>query len=195
MENTINRTSLVTQIGTSIRILLVTMAICSFIYPLVLLSIGQTLTPNSANGSLIINDQIKIVGSKLIAQRFVRAEYFWPRPSAVEYNASAAAGSNLSPTSPLLRVRAMELIERLNGSDKNPIPADLVTASASGIDPDITLTAAIFQAERVARARGLEPEIILGLLDSCAYRPGGVITSQKLVNVLSVNLALDKLSK
>jgi len=195
MDNRIERTDFITQAVTSIRIVLVTMVICCLLYPLVVLGIGQTLTPNSANGSLVRNGRGEIVGSKLIAQKFDRPEYFWPRPSAVDYNAAAAGGSNLSPTNPELRERAKTLIASFKATAEDPIPADLVTASASGLDPNITLAAARYQAGRVAASRGLSKETLMELLDRYARRPGGVLTPQPLVNVLLVNMALDRLGK
>lgn len=195
MDNTIERTGFITQAGTSIRIGVVTMVTCCLLYPLLLLGLGQTLTPNTANGSLVRNGRGEIVGSKLIAQKFDRPEYFWPRPSAVDYNAAAAGGSNLSPTNPELRERAKTLVARFKATAEDPIPADLVTASGSGLDPDITLTAARYQARRVAAARGLSNETIMELLDRYARRPGGVLTPQPIVNVLLVNMALDRLGK
>ena len=195
MDDTIERTGFITQAGTSIRIGLVTMVICCLLYPLVVLGIGQTLTPNSANGSLVSNGLGEIVGSKLIAQKFDRPEYFWPRPSAVDYNAAAAGGSNLSPANPELRERAKTLVARFKATAEDPIPADLVTASGSGLDPNITLTAARYQAGRVAAARGLSNETIMELLDRYARRPGGMLTPQPLVNALLVNMALDRLGK
>jgi K+-transporting ATPase ATPase C chain len=171
------------------------MVICCLLYPLVIWGLGQTLTPNSANGSLVSNDRGEIVGSALIAQKFDRPEYFWPRPSAVDYNAAAAGGSNRSPAHPELRERAMNLAARFRASAAAPIPADLVTASGSGLDPDITLAAAKYQAARVAAARGLPVETLVELLDQYARRPGGALTPQPLVNVLRVNMALDGLGK
>lgn len=195
MDKPIERTGFISQAGTSIRIVLVTMVICCLIYPLVVLGIGQTLTPNSANGSLVSSGRGEIIGSKLIAQQFDRPEYFWPRPSAVDYNAAAAGGSNLSPTNPELRERAKTLVARFKATVEDPIPADLVTASGSGLDPSITLAAARYQVARVAKARGLSSETIRELLDREARRPGGVLTTQPIVNVLLVNMALDRLSK
>jgi len=195
MDNTIEKTGFITQAGTSIRIVLVTMVICCLLYPLVILGLGQTLTPNSANGSLVSNGRGEIVGSKLIAQKFDRPEYFWPRPSAIDYNAAAAGGSNLSPANPELRERAKTLVARFKATAEDPIPADLVTTSGSGLDPNITLTAARYQAGRVAAARGLSNETIMELLDRYARCPGGVLTPQPIVNVLLVNMALDRLGK
>lgn len=195
MDNTIEKNGFFAQMGTSIRIVFVTMLICCLLYPLVIWGIGQTLTPYSANGSMMINSQGEIVGSKLIAQRFDRPEYIWPRPSAVGYNAAAAGGSNLSPTHPELRERAKALVARFKTSADDPVPADLVTASGSGLDPNITLAAAKYQAARVAAARGLSIETIMALLDKHARRPGGALTPQPLVNVLLVNMALDRSGK
>jgi K+-transporting ATPase ATPase C chain len=195
MDNMTERNGFITQAGASIRIVLVTMAICCLLYPLVILGIGQTLTPHSANGSLVSNGRGEIVGSKLIAQKFDRSKYFWPRPSAVGYNAAAAGGSNLSPANQKLRERATILVTKFKASADNPIPADLVTASGSGLDPNITLAAAKYQSGRVAAARGLSNETIMELLDRYARRPGGLLTPQPLVNVLLVNMALDRLGK
>lgn len=193
MDNSIERTGFITQAGGSIRIVLMTMIICCLLYPLVILGIGQTLTPNSANGSLVSNDRGEIVGSKLIAQKFERPEYFWPRPSAVDYNAAAAGAGNLSPANPEFREGAKTRAARLKASADDPVPADLVTASGSGLDPDITLTAAKYQAGRVALARDLSIETIMDLLDKNARRPGVALTPEPLVNVLLVNMALDRL--
>jgi potassium-transporting ATPase KdpC subunit len=195
MDNTIEKTGFITQAGTSIRIVLVTMVICCFLYPLAILGLGRTLMPDSANGSLVSNGRGDIVGSKLLAQKFDRPEYFWPRPSAVDYNAAAAGGSNLSPTNPELRERAKALVARFKASADHPVPADLVAASGSGLDPNITLAAAQYQAARVAAARGLSTETIMALLDKYARRPGGALTLQPLVDVLRVNMELDRLDK
>jgi K+-transporting ATPase ATPase C chain len=180
---------------TSGRIVLATIAVCCLLYGLVILSFGQLVTPHRANGSLVRNERGEIVGSALIAQGFSRPEYFWPRPSAVDYNASAAGGSNLSPTNPELRSRAQAIVAKMGGADDKCIPADLVAASGSGLDPHITLDAAKYQAERVASARGLSVAPVITLLDKCAERPGGALTSGPVVNVLLVNMALDRLEK
>jgi potassium-transporting ATPase KdpC subunit len=199
MDNAIEKIGFISQAGTSIRIAFVTAVFCCLIYPLVILGLGRTLTPYSASGSLVRNGQGEIVGSELIAQKFDRPEYFWPRPSAVDYNAAAAGGSNLSPTNPQLRERAKALVTRFKASADDPIPADLVTASGSGLDPNITLAAAKYQAERVASARGLSRETVIGLLRKFAHRPGGALTpqsrDQRVINVLLVNMALDRLDK
>lgn len=195
MNTTTENTGLAGQAWTSIRVVLVTMTMCCLLYPLAILGLGQTFLSYSADGSLLRNDQDEIVGSKLLAQGFSRPGYFWPRPSAVDYNAAAAGGSNLSPANPALRDRAKALVIRFGAAAHDPVPADLVTASASGLDPNITLAAARYQARRVASARELSVETIMALLDADAHRPGGALTPRPLVNVLSVNMALDRLGK
>jgi len=185
----------VPQIVTCGRIVLATMAICCLLYTLVILGVGQAITPHTANGSLIQNENGVIVGSEVMAQKFERSEYFWPRPSAVDYNASATGGSNLSPTNPKLRIRAEEILTRLGRTDERPVPADLVTASGSGMDPNITLQAAEFQAQRVAATRGLPLATLMGLLNKHAEKPGGFLTEEPLLNVLLLNIALDSLSR
>jgi len=195
MNNPIEEAGFCSQVLVAIRIVLTTMAICCILYTFLALGIGQVLTPHSANGSLVRDDQGKIVGSELLAQGFSRPEYFWPRPSAVDYNASAAGASNLSPTNPKLRTRAEAIITRFGAAPGKPVPADLATASASGLDPHITLAAAKFQAGRVASARGLDGATVMQFLEKYANRTEGALTSEALVNVLLVNMALDKLGK
>jgi K+-transporting ATPase ATPase C chain len=195
MDNAAKKGGLLGQVETSMRIVFVTMLTCCLLYPLVILGVGQTWVQYSANGSLVRNDQGEIAGSALIAQGFSRPGYFWPRPSAADYNAAGAGGSNLSPTNPELRDRAKTQVGRFGAHAGHPMPADLVAASGSGLDPDITLAAAKYQAGRVASARGLSVETVTALLKKYAYRPGGPLTPQPLVNVLLVNMALGRLGK
>ncbi|MFH0727466.1 MAG: potassium-transporting ATPase subunit KdpC [Pseudomonadota bacterium] len=173
------------------RVLIATMAVCCFLYGLLVLAFGQFVVPNSANGSLVRNGKGEIIGSELIAQAFTRPEYFWPRPSAVDYNASAAGGSNLSPTNPALRKRAETILDRMTAAAGNPLPADLVTASGSGLDPHITLQGALYQANRVASARGLSSATVEKRIEQHAVRPGVGFMQEPLVNVLLLNRALD----
>ncbi|MCI0480249.1 MAG: potassium-transporting ATPase subunit KdpC [Candidatus Dadabacteria bacterium] len=180
------------QLVTSVRIVIFTMAVCCVLYTLLIFVIGRTLTPHTAEGSLITYREGKVMGSELIAQKFTRPEYFWPRPSAVDFNAAATGGSNLSPTNPKLRERALEIMGVIGTTADNPIPADLVTASGSGLDPHITLEAARYQAERVAEARGLPIETVNGILDEHAVKTGGMLTPEPLVNVLLINIELDR---
>ena len=147
--------NLLTQIWTSLRITVVTMLICSGLYTFVILMAGQAFTPATAGGSIVRDEHGEVIGSKLIAQKFTRPEYLWPRPSAVDYDAAESGGSNLSPAGEALRQRAQENIQRLSGDNQSAIPADLVTASGSGLDPHITEKAALFQADRIARALSL----------------------------------------
>ncbi len=182
------------QLAACLRLMLVSAVILCVLYPLSILAVGRTFAPWTAQGSLLTNEQGQVVGSAQIAQAFTRPEYFWPRPSAVDYKADATGGSNLSPAGEALRQRALESLKILNATPQRKVPADLVTASGSGMDPHITLRAAHWQAERVARARGLEPSDVVELTDSLAETPGGVLNSAPLVNVLKLNMALDHLS-
>ena len=175
------------------RIVLFSMAVCCLIYGLVLLLIGQCLFPRSANGSLVRDEQGVVVGSELLAQGFSRPENFWPRPSAVDYHASAAGGSNWSPAHPELRGRGQAIADKMGADNGHLLPADLATASGSGLDPHITLAAARFQAERVAAARSLSVAAVTGLLERKAIRPGGALTAEPVINVLLVNLDLNGL--
>ena len=195
MNSNVEKISISRQVMMSGRIVLTTMLVCCVLYTLTILGIGQILVPYTANGSLLRNAQGEIIGSEAIAQAFTRPEYFWPRPSAVDYNAAAAGGSNWSPTNPALRERAVKILDRMKVEEGNPLPADSVTASGSGLDPDITLATAMFQAKRVASARGLPVAAVIKILNKYAKRPGGVFTPEPLVNVLFVNMTLDKLVK
>lgn len=180
------------QLLTSVRVVVFTMAVCCGLYTLLIYGIGQAITPHTAEGSLITDAQGKVIGSELIAQKFTRPEYFWPRPSASDYNAAGTAGSNLSPTNPKLRERALEIIGAIGATPENPVPADLVTASGGGLDPNITLEAAAYQAKRVADARGLSEDEITGIIENHALKTGGMLTPEPLVNVLILNIELDK---
>jgi K+-transporting ATPase ATPase C chain len=176
----------------SLRVALATMAICVAGYTAVILSFAQAITPTSANGSLITNDEGTVVGSRLVAQAFSSPGYFWPRPSAVDYDAGGAGGSNLSPANPEIAARAEKMISAHGGASVDtPIPADLVTASGAGLDPHISLEGALFQAPRVAEARGVDVSEIERMIEGRAVTPGGPFTSGRIVNVLDLNLALD----
>ncbi|WP_435550345.1 K(+)-transporting ATPase subunit C [Desulfobacterium sp. N47] len=177
------------------RIVLTTMFICCVLYTLTILGIGQIMAPYTANGSILQNDHGEVIGSEVLAQAFTRPEYFWPRPSAAKYDASATGGSNWSPTNPALRKRAEKIMARLGMEEGNFIPADMVTASGSGMDPHITLKSAKYQAARVAEARGISVLSVQTLLDRHAKRAGGFLAPEPLVNVLFVNMTLDKLVK
>ena len=188
-------TGIFQEMRTSIRLVAATMTVCCLLYGLAILGFGQAVAPKRACGSLVFNERGEPIGSELIAQGFVRPEYFWPRPSAADYNASSAGGSNLSPTNPELRSRAQVILAKMGTDSSHPLPADLATTSGSGLDPHITLAAAKFQAERVAAARGVSVAVVLELLEKKATHTGGVLTPEPVVNVLLVNLALNRKGK
>lgn len=177
----------------SLRILAATMLVCVIGYTAVVLGVAQALVPASANGQLLTAAGGRVVGSGRIAQGFTSPRYFWPRPSAVDYDAAAAGGSNKSPTSPDLTKRAAETVARYGASAALPLPADLAAASGAGLDPDISLPGALYQVDRIAAARGKPPATIRALVDAHARHPGGPFTAARIVNVLELNLALDRL--
>ncbi len=165
-------------------------------YPLLVTGIAQALFPHQANGSMIVKDG-QPVGSELIGQPFGDPKYFWGRLSATAsfpYNAAASSGSNLGPTNPALQDAVQARIKALHDADPGntaPIPVDLVTASGSGLDPDISLAAALYQVPRVARSRGLDPAQVEALVrQHTSGRQWGLLGEPR-VNVLQLNLALD----
>jgi K+-transporting ATPase ATPase C chain len=170
------------------------------VYPLLVTGVAQVLFPSRANGSLIEGDG-KLLGSELIGQTFSDPQYFWGRPSAtapLPYNAGASSGSNLGPTNPALEEAVKARIAALKTADPGnaaPIPVDLVTASASGLDPHISPAAADYQVGRVARARGLDPSAVRTLLAQHTHGRQLWVLGEPRVNVLTLNLALDGLAK
>lgn len=167
-------------------------------YPLVVTGVAQTLFPAQAAGSLILRDG-KAVGSELIGQNFTDPKHFWGRPSAtgpMPYNASPSSGSNQGPLNPALTDAVKSRIEALRAADPGNtqrVPVDLVTASASGLDPHISPAAASYQAGRVARARGLTNDKVQALVDAQTETPLLGFVGEPRVNVLKLNLAIDKL--
>ena len=183
---------------TAIRATAVTLVVTGLLYPLAMTGLAQVLFPYRSNGSLVSDEKGQVVGSELIGQPFTRSEYLWPRPSAAGangYDAAASSGSNLGPTSQKLRDRITAEIARLteaNPDASGPIPSDLVTASASGLDPHVSPAAALWQAARVAKARNVAPERVRAVIDANVEgRTFGVLGEPR-VNVLLVNLALDR---
>jgi K+-transporting ATPase ATPase C chain len=181
---------------TAVLIFLVLTGITGLVYPLVVTGIAQVVFPRQANGSLIEKNG-KAVGSELIGQPFAGPRYFWSRPSATTpaYNAAASSGSNLGPTNPALFDRMKADVERVRQAHpgKGPIPVDLVTASASGLDPHISPAAAFYQVERVAAARHLDPTAVRHLVEEHIEGRTFGLLGEPRVNVLELNLALDEL--
>jgi K+-transporting ATPase KdpC subunit len=160
--------------------------------------IAQIAFPNQSNGSLIVANG-QVVGSSLIGQPFDDVKYFWGRLSATApyaYNAAASSGSNLGPTNPALVEQVKARVQALHDADPGnsaSIPIDLVTASGSGLDPDISVAAALFQASRVARVRGIDPGRVRSLVEQSVQDRQFGLLGEPRVNVLALNLALDKL--
>jgi potassium-transporting ATPase KdpC subunit len=183
------------NLAASLKIALATIVLCGGLYPLIIFGFAQLATPESASGSLLRDRAGNIVGSRLLAQAFTRQGYFWPRPSAVNYNAAGAGGSNLSPGGPEVRERAEQTAADFGADSRRPLPADLASASGSGLDPYITLKAALFQAPRVARARGIALSDLETALRRDAARQQIFWFREGLVNVLALNMELDAVQK
>jgi potassium-transporting ATPase KdpC subunit len=184
----------------SIRMLVVLSVLTGVVYPLVTWGIAQGAFPSAANGSLVVQNG-KAVGSALIGQPFDDPKYFWSRPSATSpqpYNGAASSGSNQGPRNPALADAVKDRIKALRDADPGnttAVPADLVTASASGLDPDISIAAADFQVARIAKARGMTLEAVRGLVDKYAQRRTFGFLGEPRINVVRLNLALDGVAK
>ncbi|SUB83770.1 potassium-transporting ATPase subunit C [Pragia fontium] len=179
----------------SIVLLILLTLITGVIYPLAVTGLAQAFLPGKAQGSLIMQ-QDNVVGSQLIGQNFTRADYFHGRPSVtaqMPYNALASGGSNLSSNNPALKQRIEADVQHLRAENPNAtgaVPLELVTASASGLDPHISPDGAIYQAERVAAARHLPLETVRQLIEQNTQQPADILGAP-VVNVLMLNLALD----
>jgi potassium-transporting ATPase KdpC subunit len=182
---------------TSIRFTLITALLLGLGYPLVVTGLAGLIFPHQAGGSLILKDGT-VIGSELLAQSFTSDRYFHPRPSAAGsgYDATASGGSNLAQSSKTLVTRIQGDIDKLAAQNPGkPVPIDLVTTSASGLDPDITPDAAFYQASRIAKTRNLSEESVRKLIGQhITPRQLGLLGEPR-VNVLKLNLDLDKLSK
>ena len=178
----------------SLKLTVVMLVLCSVLYPLLIAGIGKA-TPGGGKGkTLSVNG--KVVGYELIGQKFTDDKYFWGRPSAVDYNAAGSAGSNKGPSNPdylkVVQDRIDTFLVHNTGVKKEEIPADLVTASGSGLDPDISPASAYVQVKRIASVRGIAEEKIKALVDQHVEKPFAGLGPSK-VNVLKLNIALDDL--
>ncbi|MFZ4538127.1 potassium-transporting ATPase subunit KdpC [Propionivibrio sp.] len=190
--------TLLSQFRPAVSLFVLLTAIVGVAYPLLVTGIAKVAFPEAADGSLILKDG-KPVGSRLIGQNFTEAKYFWGRPSATSpqpYNASASSGSNQGPLNPALTDAVKGRIETLKAADPDntgPIPADLVNASASGLDPHISPAAAEYQVKRVATARKLDPAAVSALVVKNTEDRQWSVFGEPRVNVLELNIALDAL--
>jgi K+-transporting ATPase ATPase C chain len=185
------------QILPGLRIKLFLTIAFGIIYPLVMTGISQAIFPRQSNGSLITVNG-KVIGSELIGQNFTKPQYFHPRPSAAGndgYDPTASGGSNLGPTNQKLIDRVKASVEKFykeNPDYHGPIPSDLLTTSASGLDPDISPDSALAQAARVAKARSVPVDQVNQLIARSTQAPTAGIFGEARVNVLKLNLALDE---
>ena len=182
------------QLGQAFRMMLLLTLATGIAYPLLVTGLGQLFFPTQANGSLVYLHG-KVVGSRWIGQEFEAADYFHPRPSAAGYNPAASGGSNLGPTSRALMDRMQKAVAQFladNPQFHGPIPSDLLTASGSGLDPEISPASAAAQVARVAVARGAEQARVEALVRSLAQPPQWGFLGEARVNVLELNLALDR---
>ncbi len=187
------------KIWTAIKMTFVLTLLMGIVYPLAMVAIAHVMFPFQANGSLIVRNG-RVIGSRLIGQNFDAPRYFHPRPSAAGdkgYDADNSGGSNLGPTNKLLvkdvRARLAKVLEENPGISAGQVPVDLVTASASGLDPDISPAAAAIQVARVAKARGIAPAEVASLVRKYTRGRFLWIFGEPRVNVLMLNLALDNL--
>jgi potassium-transporting ATPase KdpC subunit len=182
---------------TALRVSLVTLVLTGLLYPLLMTGAAQALFARQANGTLVRDEKGIVVGSKLIGQTFLQPGYLQGRPSAAGngYDATASSGSNLGPTSKKLQDRVAADIVRLHKENPEaplPVPNDLVTASASGLDPELSPAAALWQVPRIARARQVSPDRIRDVIEGRIEGRDLGVFGEPRVNVLVVNVALDQ---
>jgi K+-transporting ATPase ATPase C chain len=188
------------QLKTTVLMFIVLTIITGVIYPLAITGIAQAFFSHKANGSMLVRDG-KVIGSELIGQAFDNPEYFWGRLSATSpgpFNAGASSGSNLGPSNPALLDNIKARISNLQKADpdsKIPIPVDLVTSSASGLDPHISLAAAYYQVPRVARERKMREDIVRNMVKQNSHDRFLGVVGEPVVNVLKLNIMLDDAEK
>lgn len=186
---------MLTEIKRGVLFTIVTMVLFGGVYHVGLWAVGQVAFPVQAQGSLIRRDDGSVIGSSLIAQAFARSEYFHPRPSAVDYNAASTGGSNFGPSNPEHLELVKERLTEVMAAESPPasdVPSEMITASGGGLDPHIPPAAAHLQAGRVAAARGIDPNRIRALIDAHTEPPTFGFLGRARVNVLELNLALDR---
>ncbi|HLF66044.1 MAG TPA: potassium-transporting ATPase subunit KdpC [Gammaproteobacteria bacterium] len=187
-----------TELRPAIMILLTFTVLTGIIYPLVVTGIGQLLFPQQAQGSLIL-EQTQVRGSHLLGQAFTQAKYFWGRPShtaSFPYNAASSGASNFGPSNPNLLTTITDRLahyQQADPSNKNKIPIELLMASGSGLDPQLSPAAAYYQADRVARARGIAPDVVHQLITQHIKDRTFYLLGEPRVNVVALNIALDAL--
>lgn len=187
---------MLTEFTRALRLAGLTIAVCVIAYTSLVLTFAAMIAPEKRLGSLVYGSDGKVIGSRLVAQKFTRPEYLWPRPSAVDYNAAGAGGSNLSPSNLKIRERAEAILKDYTLENGSTIPADLVTASGSGLDPHITLAAALIQADRIAMSRQVDVSKIRDLLQKQAASESiNTAAPEGCINVLEFNLLLDSTFK
>jgi potassium-transporting ATPase KdpC subunit len=183
---------------TALRVTVVTLILTGVVYPFAMTGLAQVLFHNQANGSLVRDDKGAVVGSELIGQAFASPAYVQGRPSAAGnngYDATSSSGSNFGPTSKKLRDRVTADVERLHKQNPDaplPVPTDLVTASASGLDPDLSPQAALWQVPRIARARQISADRVESVVERTIQARDLGVFGEPRVNVLAANLALDQ---
>jgi potassium-transporting ATPase KdpC subunit len=179
----------------SLKLTVVMIIVCAVLYPLLIAGVGKMAPGGGKGETLSVNG--KVVGYEKIGQKFTDDKYFWGRPSAVDYNAAGSAGSNKGPSNPdylqVVKDRIDTFLVHNPGIKKEEIPADMVTASGSGLDPNISPTGAYIQVKRVAAVRGLSEEKVKALVEKHIEKPLAGILGPSKVNVLKLNIALDEL--
>ena len=186
---------MLTELKRGVLFTIVTMVLFGGVYHVGLWAVGQLAFPVEAQGSLIRRDDGSVIGSSLVAQAFARSGYFHPRPSAVDYNAASTGGSNFGPSNPEHLERVKERLSHVMAAESAPasdVPSEMITASGGGLDPHIPPATAHLQAPRVAAARGIDPNRLRALIDAHTEPPTIGFLGRARVNVLELNLALDR---